>query len=110
MTGYARLLWVLLVLVLVLSGVSLSLGPAKIGFAEAFHALGAGEGSMEAAILWQIRLPRLLLGLLVGGSLGLSGAALQGLLRNPLAERGSLAYRQVPDLARYWRFIFPLQA
>lgn len=77
-----------MVLVLVLSGVSLSLGPAKIGFAEAFHALGAGEDSMEAAILWQIRLPRLLLGLLVGGSLGLSGAALQGLLRNPLAEPG----------------------
>src|SRR5688572_21057083 len=38
----------------------------------------------------EIRLPRALLGLLVGGTLGLCGAALQGLLRNPLAEPGLL--------------------
>ncbi|HRE55724.1 MAG TPA: iron chelate uptake ABC transporter family permease subunit, partial [Candidatus Competibacter sp.] len=43
-----------------------------------------------AVIVWEIRLPRVVLGLLVGASLGLSGAALQGLLRNPLAEPGIL--------------------
>lgn len=43
-----------------------------------------------AIIVLEIRLPRVLLGLLVGASLGLSGAALQGLLRNPLAEPGIL--------------------
>jgi iron complex transport system permease protein len=46
------------------------------------------EGSM--LLLMEIRLPRALLGLLVGGTLGLCGAALQGLLRNPLAEPGLL--------------------
>ncbi len=37
-------------------------------------------------IAWQLRLPRVLMGLLVGGGLGLSGAAFQGLFRNPLAD------------------------
>ncbi len=40
------------------------------------------------AILWNIRLPRIALGILVGGSLGIAGAALQGVFRNPLAEPG----------------------
>ncbi len=40
------------------------------------------------AILWNIRLPRIVLGILVGGSLGIAGAALQGVFRNPLAEPG----------------------
>ncbi len=43
-----------------------------------------------AAIALEVRLPRLLLGLMVGASLGLAGAVLQGLLRNPLAEPGLL--------------------
>ena len=40
------------------------------------------------SILWNIRLPRVVLGVLVGGSLGIAGAALQGVFRNPLAEPG----------------------
>jgi iron complex transport system permease protein len=44
----------------------------------------------EPFILWQIRLPRTALALLVGGGLGLSGAVLQGALRNPLADPGLL--------------------
>ncbi len=51
---------------------------------------GAGFGLPESAILWQIRVPRTALALLVGGGLGLSGAVLQGALRNPLADPGLL--------------------
>jgi iron complex transport system permease protein len=40
----------------------------------------------QDAILWAIRLPRVLLGILVGGALAVSGAALQGVFRNPLAD------------------------
>ena len=47
--------------------------------------IDAADGA-RALIFWEIRLPRALLGALVGGALGLSGAALQGYLRNPLAE------------------------
>ncbi|QUH00796.1 iron ABC transporter permease [Saccharopolyspora erythraea] len=40
----------------------------------------------EAAILWQLRVPRVLLGALVGAALAVSGAAFQGVFRNPLAD------------------------
>jgi iron complex transport system permease protein len=46
--------------------------------------------SFSGQILWQIRLPRNLTALLVGAMLGLAGALMQGLLRNPLAEPGLL--------------------
>lgn len=42
----------------------------------------------QAMVLWSIRLPRVLLGLLIGATLGVSGALMQGLFRNPLAEPG----------------------
>ena len=61
---------------------SLLVGPAGIGF--------PGGGDAARVIFWEIRLPRALLGALVGGALGLSGAVLQGYLRNPLAEPGLL--------------------
>ncbi len=66
-------------LTLVLALASLAIGPTGIG-------LGGGEQAW--LILTEIRLPRTLLGLLIGAALGLSGAALQGYLRNPLAEPG----------------------
>jgi iron complex transport system permease protein len=61
---------------------SLVTGPTGFG-------LGA-PGGQRWLVLTEIRLPRALLGALVGGALGLSGAALQGYLRNPLAEPGLL--------------------
>jgi iron complex transport system permease protein len=50
----------------------------------------AGFGLPDPLILWQLRLPRTVLALLVGAALGLSGAVLQGALRNPLADSGLL--------------------
>ena len=50
-----------------------------------------GQGSQsDEVIIWAIRLPRALAAFAVGAALGASGAALQGLLRNPLAEPGVL--------------------
>jgi iron complex transport system permease protein len=57
---------------------SLAVGPSGFAFGP-----GGEAGSL---IFWEIRLPRAILGALVGAALGLSGAALQGYLRNPLAE------------------------
>ena len=66
----------------------------------------AGFGVPDALILWQIRLPRTLLAALVGGGLGLSGAVLQGALRNPLADPGLLGISGCAGLgavvAFYW--------
>ena len=55
---------------------------AKLGLGEADYTL------QQYNVLWQIRLPRILLAMIVGGALGISGAALQGLFRNPLVEPG----------------------
>jgi iron complex transport system permease protein len=72
---------------LVIAGLALSLavGPVFIPPADVALALtGGGEVSTRIIVL-EIRLPRTILAFLLGGSLALSGAALQGLLRNPLA-------------------------
>jgi iron complex transport system permease protein len=68
-----------------LSGLSLSVGVAHLSAAELLQGLYDDNG-IAAIIVRDIRLPRLLLSLMVGAVLGLSGAAMQGLLRNPLAE------------------------
>lgn len=78
------LLLVLTALVCVLAVASLMIGPADVGFSALF----AGDDAPETIIVQEIRLPRVLLAICVGGTLGLAGAALQGLLRNPLAEPG----------------------
>lgn len=74
----------LLTVVLALAGfaVSLAVGPEGLGWPT--------SAAAARIVLLEIRLPRALLGLLVGAALGLSGAALQGYLRNPLAEPGLL--------------------
>jgi len=61
-----------------------------IGRTSGGPTFGFGGPELAATILVEIRLPRMLLALLIGGTLGLCGAALQGLLRNPLAEPGLL--------------------
>lgn len=72
----------------VLFVLSLTVGPAAIGFGDSLAALVSGDGGAIVLIMREIRLPRALLGLMIGATLGLSGAALQGYLRNPLAEPG----------------------
>jgi iron complex transport system permease protein len=75
-------------LVVVLFGLSLLVGPAGFGIGQSLSALLGGEGEAVTLVMREIRLPRSILAVMVGVSLGLSGAALQGFLRNPLAEPG----------------------
>lgn len=79
---------VLGLLALALFAASLAVGPAKLGLSESVGGLFAGGGEAAAIIMREIRLPRALLGLGIGFTLGMSGAVLQGFLRNPLAEPG----------------------
>jgi len=80
-------LWLIVILLCVMA-VSLLTGFADIDLNAAFAALMFGESGTDAVILRYIRLPRTLMGILAGASLGMSGAALQGLFRNPLADPG----------------------
>lgn len=86
--GYCLLIGGLTFLTVVLFVLSLALGPAGIAFGESLSALFSGDGGPIVLIMQEIRLPRAILGLLTGATLGLSGAVLQGFLRNPLAEPG----------------------
>ena len=75
---------------------NVGLGAVQISPAQALAILVRRAGidlgvPIEArldAVLWNIRMPRVVLAMLVGGGLGVSGAALQGVFRNPLAEPG----------------------
>ncbi len=67
---------------------SLAVGHAPINVMRALASAFTDANSPDALILLELRLPRALLASLVGASLGMAGAALQGLLRNPLAEPG----------------------
>ena len=78
----------LLIGVGVVSFTALAMGPASLSAGEVLLGLFGGGETPASVIVREIRLPRVLLGLMVGASLGLSGAALQGLLRNPLADPG----------------------
>ncbi len=76
----AAVLGLLLALLLAVSLLALAHGEVWL------NPLAQGTESWRYTVLWEIRLPRVLLAILVGAVLGLSGAALQGLLRNPLAD------------------------
>lgn len=81
----------LLVVALVIASVySLNTGLADIPVLAGLQNFISGEQSLAANVVGQIRLPRLILALVIGATLGMSGAAMQGLLRNPLADPGVL--------------------
>ncbi|MGU3537589.1 FecCD family ABC transporter permease [Methylobacterium sp. A54F] len=69
---------------------SVAVGYAPFDVPAAFADLAGGRATLPALVLWELRMPRALLGGLVGFSLGLTGAAMQGYLRNPLADPGIL--------------------
>ena len=99
-TGARRRAAVGLAVVLVASAGAIALallvGPAHLSLGEALGAIGRrlagrpGPASWRDVVVTGVRLPRALVGFLVGGGLAVSGAALQGLFRNPLAEPGIL--------------------
>ncbi|MDD9798443.1 MAG: iron chelate uptake ABC transporter family permease subunit, partial [Alphaproteobacteria bacterium] len=81
-----RLTFSLLILLLLVGYMSLLLGGTIESLARLLD-ITFGQGTlMENIIIWQIRAPRIVLAALTGFALGLAGAAIQGLLRNPLAE------------------------
>ncbi len=102
---YPVLIAALAVTVALLFGLSLLTGSAELGLGESLSALfadggsgGSGGGNVVAIVMQEIRLPRALLALMIGASLGLSGAALQGYLRNPLAEPGLIGVTATASL------------
>jgi iron complex transport system permease protein len=82
-----------LALILLMSGaalVSLAVGQAGLSLAQIAGVLGGQGERLAQVVVLEIRLPRMLLAIVVGAALGMAGAAMQGFLRNPLAEPGLL--------------------
>lgn len=76
--------------ILLLAGVSATLGSYTIGIVDVYRIIWDGlftapEGP-EAIVVWNLRLPRILLGILAGAGLATAGAVMQGILRNPLGD------------------------
>ncbi len=87
MTG--RLIGFLLVSIVAAAGLALTFGEVALSGAQ-YRAAFADPASLEGQVIWLVRAPRIVCALMVGAALGLSGAVLQGLLRNPLADPGVL--------------------
>ncbi|ATG49149.1 FecCD family ABC transporter permease [Celeribacter ethanolicus] len=85
---YPVLITALSLLVALLFALSLVVGVIEVGPLESLAALVRDSDGPLSMVMREIRLPRAFLGIMVGVSLGLSGAAMQGYLRNPLAEPG----------------------
>ncbi len=83
---------ILAAVLIVVAVTSLAAGPSGTSLWAALMSLAKGQplDRVEALILTDIRAPRTVMGLLVGAALGISGAVMQGLFRNPLADPGIL--------------------
>ena len=90
---------VLLGLLVVVTVASLGIGANPISPGHVWSALIHGGDSIEAGIVRDQRVPRTVLGLIVGGALALAGALMQGVTRNPLADPGLLGVSAGSSLA-----------
>jgi iron complex transport system permease protein len=96
------------ILVLLSFVCALHAGPMHIDLRKAVADFLGAKKSVDQLILFDIRLPRALLALFIGATLGLAGAALQGLLRNPLAEPGIIGVSNCAALGAVIVFYFGL--
>ncbi|ODP37973.1 FecCD family ABC transporter permease [Sphingomonas turrisvirgatae] len=106
----ALLMALLAALASIAGAASLLTGSAALDAGRLAAALLGGGDPIARTILFELRLPRALLGLAVGAMLGLSGAALQGYLRNPLAEPAVLGASNAAALGAVIALYFGLAA
>lgn len=89
---------------------ALSTGELKLSLSEVLSIIvfGGDESSMEYMLITQIRLPRIILGISVGGALSLAGVILQGIYRNPLVEPFTLGISGGASLGVAFTLVFGL--
>src|ERR1041384_4774164 len=83
--SFAR--WAVLVFALLAASlVAIAVGTVSIPISALWDALRHVGQTIPIMVVWTLRIPRVTLAILVGAGLGMSGAALQGTMRNPLAQ------------------------
>ena len=95
---YPLLIAALLLLLALLMAVSMITGPAGAGLRDLSGMFASGRSETAWIIIREIRLPRTILAAMIGFTLGLAGAALQGFLRNPLADPGVIGVTSTASL------------
>ncbi|MGB1581335.1 MAG: FecCD family ABC transporter permease [Nevskiales bacterium] len=95
---------VLLAALLLSSVITIGIGPVALPVADVWATLlapitGNEPALRDQALVWQLRMPRILLAILCGSVLALAGASLQGLFRNPLADPGLIGVSSGAALA-----------
>jgi iron complex transport system permease protein len=105
-----RLLFLLSALSLLALFAACMLGSTPMEIPRVLAALFGQSSAADSVVIWQIRLPRAIAAWLVGAALGASGAALQGLLRNPLAEPGVLGVTATASLFATFALYYGLAA
>ncbi|MBN1096697.1 iron ABC transporter permease [Blastococcus sp. TML/C7B] len=95
-----RFLWLVVVLaaLVLLMAASVAIGSRGVGWSDIVAALGGSQETVAEAAVTK-RIPRTFLAVLVGAALGLSGAVMQGVTRNPLADPGVLGITMGASLA-----------
>ena len=93
-----KFIFLLFIGLLIVAAISLTCGQIKIPLHNTLSAIGYQLGlpffdkndftQEQMAVVWYIRMPRMVVGLLVGAALGISGAVMQGIFSNPLADPG----------------------
>ncbi len=81
-----RLLWLMGLIIVVLGILGLALGPSSIGLSDIAALFSSGGNDIHRSIILQIRLPRVLAGIVSGIALSVSGVVMQSVLRNPLGS------------------------
>ena len=89
---------------------SLLFGSANISFQTILHTLIGNVSTTDEMVIWNIRFPRNIVGALVGGNLAVSGAILQAVMKNPLADPGIVGVSSGAGLAGVIMLIFMPEA
>ncbi len=95
---YPMLIGALAGLLAVLAIVSMLVGPQAVGTLDLLAMIRSGDADTAWTIVREVRLPRTLLAMMEGVTLGLAGAALQGFLRNPLSDPGVIGVSSAASL------------
>ncbi|TDO98902.1 Fe(3+)-siderophore ABC transporter permease [Marinomonas balearica] len=96
-----RFFWLIasVAMLILVAFASLTIGSKPISIVSIFQTLNGNDIGLESAIIWEGRIPRTLNGLFVGMALGVSGALIQAITRNPLADPGILGVNVGASLA-----------
>lgn len=105
-----RLGFYLLSAIILFFTISLNTGNINLNIINGLINIVKGNYSIDSLVIYEIRLPRTLLAIIIGASLGISGAALQGMLRNPLAEPGVIGVSASAALGAVIVFYFGLSS